>query len=112
MTETWNTPRDIAPIPWSSSYPQSNNGTKQTQYATRNQHDEPMLNLRGQNIRTPSRSDVITGTRNRPIRSASQDARVTRFAPCVHQPRMSPTAAPQLNNTSANASSVQADTDK
>ena len=76
MTEAWNTPTRVETVPRNSPYPHSNNERKQTQRVTQNQLDEPMLNLRVQIIRAPSRNDVIAGTRNRPIPSTPQDARV------------------------------------
>ena len=88
MTDTWNTPSRATLIPRSSLFRHSTNGAQKLQYTAQDQHNEPMINLRAQNIRTPSRNSVIAGTRKRPISSTPQDARVARFAPPVHQPRM------------------------
>ena len=101
-----NTPTRTDPILRNYPVHHSNNGTKQTQYATHNQHDGPMLSIMGQNSRNRPSNDVIRGTLNRPILSTPQDARVAQFAPLERRQRMNQSASAQFNNESASPSRV------
>ena len=101
-----------APIPRDLLYRYSNNGTHQTQYVTQNLYDQPMLNRRGQSIKTPSRNDVIGTAPNRYVSGTPQDTRVARLASTVYQLRIDQTAAAQLNNSSPHASKAQAESAK